>query len=555
MKNFQFNFIVAIILIATHLLFVVSACILWSPANNEAANLLAGVCVWERGEYLYPENPPLMQMLSAIGCLTHGVFVDWSVVDNPLADSRQIHSMAPKFIEWNHAEFGKILTLCRFLCIPITLIGAAFIYLFAKELYGDEAGLLALCLWCLEPNIITSASIVSSDLAACSFGIGAIYGFQRWLKSPTIHETVLAGGLLGMAQVSKTSWLILYCVWPMLFVAWHIAQATPRKMLMPAGCQLLLIVTISVLLTNAFYGFRGTLKRLDSFTFQSQLLSGRSAEHPGNRFSQSPLRLTSVPFPEAYLRGIDTQRVDFESQRWANYMNGHWRHGSGFVSYYVYGILTKVPCGVLILVLISASGLINRPNRFRELLLLAPIMLLLLLVSSQSNFNHHFRYALPAIAGLLVLASGAAYGNRMWSRKLNAQVVVGCVLSIAIGVGTCFPTFGSFFNALAGGPKNGVRHLLHSAIEWGQDLYLLESWAERNPQFLDADQRIAVSSPFVAYDCSLLYPHLKPWNSTMPEFGMMSKTAHSLRCQYGGEYGKVIAEVGNAFVVLQFNRE
>jgi len=43
-----------------------------------------------------------------------------------------------------------------------------------------------------------------------------------------------------------------------------------------------------------------------------------------------------------------------------------------------------------------------------------------------------------------------------------------------------YPHSLSYFNELAGGPKNGPPHLLNSNIDWGQDLLFLEKWAEEN---------------------------------------------------------------------------
>jgi len=39
----------------------------------------------------------------------------------------------------------------------------------------------------------------------------------------------------------------------------------------------------------------------------------------------------------------------------------------------------------------------------------------------------------------------------------------------------------SYFNELAGEPKNYPRLLLGSNIDWGQEAYALKAWVERNP--------------------------------------------------------------------------
>jgi hypothetical protein len=46
----------------------------------------------------------------------------------------------------------------------------------------------------------------------------------------------------------------------------------------------------------------------------------------------------------------------------------------------------------------------------------------------------------------------------------------------------CYPHSLSYFNELAGGPANGHRHMLGSAISWGQDLLYLKEWCDAHPQ-------------------------------------------------------------------------
>jgi hypothetical protein len=38
-----------------------------------------------------------------------------------------------------------------------------------------------------------------------------------------------------------------------------------------------------------------------------------------------------------------------------------------------------------------------------------------------------------------------------------------------------------YFNEFSGGPRNGHRHLVHSNLDWGQDLLFLREWSEANP--------------------------------------------------------------------------
>ena len=45
-----------------------------------------------------------------------------------------------------------------------------------------------------------------------------------------------------------------------------------------------------------------------------------------------------------------------------------------------------------------------------------------------------------------------------------------------------FPHSMSYFNELAGGPRNGHLHLVDANIDWGQDMYHLRNWLRRHPE-------------------------------------------------------------------------
>jgi len=44
-----------------------------------------------------------------------------------------------------------------------------------------------------------------------------------------------------------------------------------------------------------------------------------------------------------------------------------------------------------------------------------------------------------------------------------------------------YPHSLSYFNELAGGPKNGHAHLIDNNIDWGQDLFALRDWLDAHP--------------------------------------------------------------------------
>jgi hypothetical protein len=105
----------------------------------------------------------------------------------------------------------------------------------------------------------------------------------------------------------------------------------------------------------------------------------------------------------------------------------------------------------------------------------------LVFVSSQTGFSHHLRYVFPALPFFFVGASrlwGSAWWEVRWVRWLVGVLLLGSAVS---GL-RVYPHSLSYFNELAGGPLGGPRHLLDSNIDWGQDLYYLESWVREHPE-------------------------------------------------------------------------
>lgn len=184
--------------------------------------------------------------------------------------------------------------------------------------------------------------------------------------------------------------------------------------------QFALILFMAFDLLNLGYGFDGTFTRLGDFTFVSRAMTGLAESgKPGNRFAGSAIAWVPVPLPRQYVLGIDLQKKDFEKHPDRSYLRGEWKDG-GWWYYYLYGLAVKVPHGSQFIVLMATIVVAN--SRFRGLpirlaaevstadlmVLLAPPLALFVLVSSQLEFNQHFRYVLPVFGFLLVFAGASA---------------------------------------------------------------------------------------------------------------------------------------------------
>lgn len=456
-----------------------------APVMDEVAHLPAGLAHWKSASFdLYRVNPPLPRMVAALPLLALGTEVEKSWPQGG-AYSRPEFWVGKRFLDRNGHRSLWLFTFARWACIPFSLIGGFACYRWAAALYGVRAGFVALSLWCFSPTVIAWSGTVMPDGPAAAAGVAAGYLFWRWLNLADWPSAFLAGISLGIAELTKLTWIVLFGLWPLAALAYHRFAATAQRPHHPRSrtlltTQFVLIVTLAVNVINCGYGFSRSFTPLGDFPFISSTLSD-TAEHagPGNRFSRSPIGSVPVPLPFDYVLGLDVQKHDFERGHWS-YLAGETKRG-GWWHYYLYALAVKEPVGTIAIVCLGAGGWLVRqkPRIASDLVVLAPAIAVIVLVSSQTGFNRYLRYILPSLPYLFVWASGAALSC---GRGLVAPVMVyGCVGLAALESLCVFPYSMSFFNAVAGGPSAGHKHLLDANLDWGQDLLHLKKWREAHP--------------------------------------------------------------------------
>ena len=398
-----------------------------SPTLEEPANLVAGLCHWKFGRFdVYRVNPPLVHYVAAIPVLIVGYNEDWSgLIDLP--DARSEFQVGDDFIKANGVRSIWLFTIARWACILFSLIGGLFCFFWSRELWGrNPSGLISLFLWCFEPNILAHGELITPDSAATSLGLGACYLFWRWLRQPTWGRAVFAGLVLGLAELTKTTWVILFGVWPLVWLAteWrgcrrNVSATNSQRAVRPFS-QLVFIMLLGLYVLNFGYGFDGSFTKLQDFTFVSKSLTGlKKSGDPGNRFADSWIGEIRAPVPKQFLRGIDLQKREFESSDRPSYLRGEWKQG-GWWYYYIYGLAVKTPHGSQLVLLLAiftvvyqalASGRSLASSEFKAewkandlVVLLTPAIAVLALVGSQMEFNRHVRYALPVLGFAYVFA-------------------------------------------------------------------------------------------------------------------------------------------------------
>ncbi|MEZ6063263.1 MAG: glycosyltransferase family 39 protein [Planctomycetaceae bacterium] len=428
-----------------------------APVFDECAHLPSGLSHWQTGTFdLYLVNPPLVRMLASLPVLCVNSQGDWPVEATHPYDRPEFPA-AYQFLRTNKETFLWFFTLARWALIPVSMFGGWICFRWSRELYGTASGFVSLALWCFCPDVLAWGATIMPDAGAAAFGVCAGYTFWRWLQNPVWGRALIAGLALGLCELTKTTWIVLFPLWPVIWLSSRVRRDYETRQSAPLS-QMLAIVLLAVYVVNLGYGLEYSFQRLGSFHFISRTLGGPEAHtDSGNVFRETPLEAIRVPFPANYVRGMDVQKYELEKGKWS-FLRGEHRHG-GWWYYYLYALAVKTPLGTLSLLVIAGCLTVFRAD-YRipvsgELCVLVPAAAILVLVSSAGWFQQ-----IPAIRSAGDPESACFRRPRrpvIHLRHRSLQVICGIsLLSGVVGSLSVFPHSMSYFNLAAGGPSARV---------------------------------------------------------------------------------------------------
>lgn len=504
-------------------------CSVWSSVGSsitvdEMAHLPAGLAIWDLNQFeIYTVNPPLVKMLAAAPVKYLDPVVDWSFAKRQ-PGTRNEFELGRIFSEQNSGRVLRFFQVARLACLPFSLLGCWVCYQWTSEIYGRDAALTALAAWCFSPLILGHGSLITPDVAAASTGALSVYRLRAWLRNPNGTNTAILGVCAGICLLTKFTWTpVLPVAFAMGWASWNASlfrRPMKWRLILRDLRQLVVAACIALLLINAVYDFDRSFVPLGNYQFFSRDFTGAAGSSreqsattaespvaPRNRFSDTIPGKIPVPLPACYLEGIDLQRRDFEPGRMGpSYLFGEWKD-NGWWYYYIAGILVKEPVSFLVLFFgsqwmwiqswckrrkhpLTESGRLGEgeslngemPQLRDDVLVLIPPVLVFLLVSRETGFNHHVRYVIPSLPFLIIFASRILIYSSRW--KIIRRVVFTLMLWQMASVLWFAPHWLSYFNELAGGPENGDRWLVGSNLDWGQDLGFLKKWQQQNPEAL-----------------------------------------------------------------------
>jgi len=475
------------------LLFIcfVQSALLWtaaerlSPNPDEFAHLVAGITYWKSGDAkLYNVNPPLVRLVASLPTVIEGVRTPTREIRQRRSDRIEF-SMAQNFVDENlETAFGKLVSARRAI-IPFVVVGTVGIFLLGSLIISRIAGCFAAAIWALNPITLGYGVFVGCDIAAGSIGAWAILSLLIAFQSPKWTNYAIAGICLGLAILTKSTWIIGLALWP-LWITAEWLRSTYVQNCVPAvkgelnssspsfkclATRLLIILAFAWLILVAGYRGNGLFESLGDYSFVSNVLRGDDQQISGNRFRGTWLEAIPIPFPRSLIEGMDQQWEDFDKPRPA-FFGGEWKRG-GWIWYYCAAMFVKLPLGWIMLLIASIATSIRNSKLIAVGIILPTIFLVL--ISTKTNMNEHTRYMWIVLPMLSVLASAIAN-----SKRYTVRIFVLLCSSWVVGSGLATYPFGlSYSNECFGGAENTSKMLAGSNVDWSQGWIEAKKWIER----------------------------------------------------------------------------
>jgi hypothetical protein len=229
---------------------------------------------------------------------------------------------------------------------------------------------------------------------------------------------------------------------------------------------------------NAGYFFNRTLTPLHEYHFQSELFQSIQSSFSSARFIR-------VPLPYPYVEGLDLmsfqERTGFGYGR--VYLLGQLSR-EGFLGYYLFAFLFKVPLAIQVLCFLAALSCVARwkSGRFwrAELFILGPLLFFTVYLNLFNRAQNGIRFLLIIFPCILVFCGSliAGWSSVTRSRKLGILVLG---LYLVASVLSYFPHYIPYVNELVYDRRSAYKVLADSNIDWGQGGGRLAQYLKQHP--------------------------------------------------------------------------
>ena len=486
--------VAAVALLALMAVLAGGAALRESVTFDEVAHIGAGVSYLQKFDLrLNEEHPPLAKILAALPLVFRGTRADYSNVSWTISEK-----FFPAYLgqwvfgdwlltHWNNE--AKVLAWARLPMLLLTLVLGWIVFVYARQLGGDWAGLLCLVIFVSTPAFLTFGPLVLTDMAVTLFSLLTVWRFAALWQNPTKRNAFLFAMSFAGALLSKfTAGILLFVFLAFALSArWLPLPGQPgdkaevrawRKLRWKLARLGIFWAAITVYVFYFIFSIRQTTNVL--------YLVGHGS-------AWIPLRRLLMP-AWLYLRGVAL--VMITSSRPSFILGHNYPHGMWF--YYPVLFVLKTPLGFLALLLLALFlVLVSRKRRvqahqraipggqefrWRAIWVCLIVFLAFCMLSRLSISIRHFTVPIVLLILLIAPLPRLLANLRVTSPvagRIASGLAVICALSCLFTAVRTYPFYMPYVNSLGFG-RPAYALVNDSNVDWNQALPEVKRFAEEH---------------------------------------------------------------------------
>lgn len=481
--------LLALTLVAIYLVQILLAVQYQTQTYDEGYHLAAGYRYWQCGDFgINPEHPPLVKLVAAAPLWLSHVAAPPGVCGAGSTTKDDGYAAAFSWYYQSGLDADRIMSTGRYAVSIFSLLLAGLCFLFAKELFGESAALLALLLLAFEPTLLAHGALVTTDTGVSALMLASVYAFYRYARQKTPARLAIAGVVTGFTLVAKHSGVLVLPILLVLtiFEAWRGGSDENRTETSSARSwlsylrALAIIVTIAVGVLWTFYGWRFAARpngvAMSISLSQFLVMVQEQGNHSFLIVHVIPLIARLHLLPQAYLYGfVDVLQISNPGQ--PPFLLGKlYPHGQWF--YFPITFFIKSTLGFLGLFALAIFAVPWRKLGLgRQVFYAAVPPAILMSIALTSGLNIGYRHILPIIPFLCVLLGAAASYFLQRSRAWQVAVVVLLAWHVVSSLRT-FPNYIPYSNEAFGGPSRTYLYLTDANADWGQGVKQVKTYLD-----------------------------------------------------------------------------
>ncbi|GJM26327.1 MAG: glycosyl transferase [Phycisphaerae bacterium] len=513
-----------------HYVLAVTSVLNKSNTYDEIAHLTRGYSYFITGDYrLEPPHPPLAHVWAALPGLGADVKFPQSWREHETWHTSDVWQIGRAFFYYSKSGNATIIdsllwrgrAMIAFLSVALGLL----VYVASSKLFGRTGGLISLGLYAFSPTMLAHSRLVTTDCVAALFFAACLLTIWWMLHRVTVTSVLASGLSLAGLFLAKMSAVLIIPVGIVMLVA-RLKSRRPLDVRIGkirrefggigkrAGCfGIVLVVWIAMVWTSiwAAYGFRYD-SMLSAETGRDRYFCPNAIPEGQDVWQWQLRKLDHLKPTVAFLR---EHRMFPEAYIYSAVMSAQTARGrlafmNGSVSllghrwFFPWAFLLKTPLPLFALLLAVSvlpfmqKRLVNRtadPDSLSSqegevtdwkswVYRTTPLWSFFVIywaASLRTHLNIGHRHILP-LYPILFVACGAASlyvdSGIRWMRS----VVVGLIGMFVCASLWTFPNYLTYFNVIAGGPRQGYKQLVDSSLDWGQDLPAVKAFIDRRKQ-------------------------------------------------------------------------